>query len=550
MATLDQGPATPLERLLQTLRAILGNEYYGNESSISPQLATLNLVKLRALGDYSPEQQAALKPLATNAGLEVEYSTLFKAPYSDVEEPGIANADLPALGMRYNDALDVILKSGSSGPEPSGFDFYADKSSGLPSRTGSPTADAVASASGSSTDGGGGGGGGGSFSASSSAAGDASLPDAGTARQVPGGYQTWRVDGRDIYLAYKVPGTDVPLVWKIENPDRFKAIFGDDGAPIDEEMSSDEFRSRSPWLGGLSAELQNTSEEPFVQFVSDFNEAAKLRPWLHDPSMLAVMAGSYLEGRAPTQDELSQTDWWNEHTADERSWMERSVTLGRDELDRLREDAARAVGESLRQAGVNNAPDALVNLIAEKRLTGKWSQTYTAEQIRKLADPFAAGELDGDLVTAMSGSELDTTRQHEEAVRQLMSRWLGPEMGRFSESNVKEWAGKLRNDPDAETELVEMLRQQRLALLPKYDNPNLTYEDIIQPVRNLATNVWGQPVGDESFLVDLANTMDYTVMSQRLRERGLKTGVRKVVQDSLSGLGGTPLGEQVVRSAV
>jgi len=549
MATRETEPATPLERLIQSLRSILGNEYFGNETSVNPQLATLNLIKIRALGDYTPQQQDALESLSRNAGLDVEFSTLFKKPYSDVQAPGIEDASFPSLGMRYNEALDVILQADS--PRASEFNFYDDKSADIlsqqkaPAQGGDPTSIETVGPSG--TGGGGttgGGGGGGGFPGSSD------LPAAGTARQVPGGYEVWRVDGRDIYLAYKVPGTDVPLVWKIENPDRLNAIFGGAPPPADQEISSAEFKSRSPWLGGLSAELQNTSEEPFVQFMSDFNEAAKLRPWLRDPSMLAVMAGSYLEGRPPTQDELSQTDWWNDHTADERAWMERSVTLGRDEMERLRDDASRAVAESLRQAGVSNASDDLVRFLAEQRLTGKWSQTYTAEQIRKLSDPFAAGELDTELTKILSGSELDTTRKGEEEVRQLMTRWLGPEMGRFSEKNVKEWAGKVRNDPDAQTELVEMLRSQRLALLPKYDNPNLTYEDIIQPVRNLAANVWGQPVADESLLVDLANTGDYTVMAQRLRQQGLNTGVRKVVQDSLSGLGGTSLGEQVIRSAV
>lgn len=399
-------------------------------------------------------------------------------------------------------------------------------------------------AGGSGGSGGSGGGGGNTWSEQ-----DDTLPADGTARQIPGGEELWHVDGK-VYLAYQNPEAEgLWMIWHVENPERLEAIYGDDLPAFDREMTEDELKSLSPWYGGLSAEIQNTSEDPWTQFNSDFKEAAKLRPWLNDPTMQAVMQGAYLEGRAPTQDELSQTDWWNDHTAAERAWLEESVTLGREELSRRREDQATRVGEALREAGVANAPDELVNYIAEQSLAGQWSEQYTSEQIRKLSDPFAPGDLDEGVRDLLGDQELDTTRQYEQQVRGLMEEWLGPQMGRFRDEDVAKWAGRFRNDPDAQVELEDALRQQRLALFPNY-NENLTYRQIVTPVENLATQVWGRPVQDSSFLVDLANTMDYSEMSKRLRTRGRKEGVRKVWDDMLGGLGQTPVGERVVRSTI
>ena len=86
---------------------------------------------------------------------------------------------------------------------------------------------------------------------------------------------------------------------------------------------------------------------------------------------------------------------------------------------------------------------------------------------------------------------------------QAMAReWLGPTMGHMTSEQVAKWAGRLRNDPDARIEFEETLRKHRLALFPGYENENLTYEDIISPVRNLATNIWGRPIMDNEAMLD------------------------------------------------
>lgn len=368
--------------------------------------------------------------------------------------------------------------------------------------------------------------------------------------QIAGGVQLWRVDGV-AYLVYDVPSSDTPLAWMVESADRLEAIFGNAGQAPDKTLTHEQFKQMSPIIAGMSAEIRNTQDDPWTQFLSDFQTAVNVRPWLRDPSMLATMAMAYLEGRTPSSDELAQTDFWNNASAPERAWLEESVTIGDAEVSRRREDAQMQVRQTLRQAGVSVPDQTIVEFLADKALTGAWSETYLGEQIARIADPLYPTRLDPELQQQIGeATEMDTTRSGEQQVRETAMRWLGPSMGNMTDQQVREWSARLRNDPDAEMELQEMLQRQRFSLLPAYENPNLTYEDIIQPVRRLAEQVWGQPVDDETLLIDLANTRDYTEMQKRLRQTGLNKGIQKVVGDALDDLGGTALGQQVVRSTI
>lgn len=368
--------------------------------------------------------------------------------------------------------------------------------------------------------------------------------------QVAGGVQLWRVDGV-AYLVYDIPSSDTPVAWMVESADRLEAIFGNANQPADKTLTHAQFKQMSPIIAGMSAEIRNTQENPWEQFLSDYQTAVNVRPWLRDPSMLATMATAYLEGRTPSADELAQTDFWNNASAAERAWLEESVTLGDAEVGRRRDDTKMQVRQTLRQAGVSQPDEGIVTFLADKALTGAWSETYLGEQIARLADPLYPTRLDPELEQEFGkATEMDTTRSGEQQVRETAMRWLGPSMGNMTDQQVREWAARLRNNPDAELELQEMLQRQRFALLPAYENPNLTYEDIVSPVRRLAEQVWGQPVDDETLLIDLANTGDYTEMQKRLRQTGLNKGIQKVVSDALDDLGGTALGQQVVRSTI
>lgn len=369
-------------------------------------------------------------------------------------------------------------------------------------------------------------------------------------KQLPGRPQVWKVDNK-WYVAFYIPGTSTPMVWEAtqqEIAEKFGGVNAQAPTP-DKTMSGADFAKLSPWQAGRINEIRNTSDDPWTQFFSDFNESANLRPWLRDPDMLATIAAAYLEGREPTADELAQTDWWNSHTAAERAWLEQSVTLGDDEIARQQSDARRAITNQMLGAGLKNVNPKIIDLIADKALTGQWSESYVQEQIRKLSDPFAVGTLAPGIAKLVNDG-MRQTRVEEDTVRDLATRWLGPTMGVMAQKDVERWAGRLRNNPDAMVEFEEYLRTQRMAMFPAYENPNLTYEDIVQPYRNLMFNVWGRSAEDETMLVDLANLGDFTEATKRLRKSGLDQGVQKVVNDALDELGQSALGQQVVRSTL
>lgn len=441
----------------------------------------------------------------------------------------------------------------------------------------------------------------------------------------PGGAELWDVGGAN-YLVYTVPTSKPPvyMAWRVRDEEAMKAHIPSGETPKpDRTVSQQEFKNAGVLEFGFSDELRNFNDHPFSEFEQAYEQEAAVQPWLRDPEVLAIVTGAMLEGRAPTTAELSDTDYFKNRSAAEIDWIVGLATDPQAARDK-RADARRAVAEQLRKAGVSNAPETLVNILADRWVEGRWSESFVSSQIIGVADPSSGVELQGDVLNAARGfnphsedarikeagkdavkervrrifqnrgveiafgdeteegrleriaeevmngrslddvrfsvnrlagmphiqTERDTTRAGEDEVRALAVRWLGPEVGKWSDAKVKEWAGKMRNDPDAETELVEMLRKQRLTVLPRYENENLTYEDIIDPVRNLATNIWGQHVDDEMMLVDLANMGDYTEMGKRLRKEGLNRGVAKTTQDAISGLMSTSMGERVQRSSI
>lgn len=369
-------------------------------------------------------------------------------------------------------------------------------------------------------------------------------------KQLPGRPQVWQV-GNKWYLVYYIPGTNVPMVYDATQQELAEKFGGVDAQPPppDKQLTVEQFQKMSPWQAGRINEIRNVAEDPWTQFFTDYNQAAELRPWLKDPDMLATVASTFLEGRTPTPDEISKTSWWQEHTAEERAWLEQSATAGRDELSRRKNDMVRLVTNTMLGLGLKNVNPKIIETIATKRLTGQWSEQYVNEQIKKLADPYAVGTLNPG-IRKLINDDMRRGRMEEDTVRELATRWLGPTMGQMSQKDIERWAGRFRNNPDAKIDFEEFLRKQRLALFPKYENENLTYEDIVTPFRNLASSIWGQPIQDETMLVDLANLGDYTEAQKRLRKMGLERGIAKPTQDALAGLMSTGLAEQVQRSAI
>ncbi|MFO7165527.1 MAG: hypothetical protein DIU75_019605, partial [Mycolicibacterium hassiacum] len=131
---------------------------------------------------------------------------------------------------------------------------------------------------------------------------------------------------------------------------------------------------------------------------------------------------------------------------------------------------------------------------------------------------------------------LDRTREREDEVRQMIQRWLGPAYAaNWTDQHIAEWAGRLRNDPDAKQELEDVLRKHRMALFPEYDNPNLTYEDIAAPWRGVVQQIWGQTADEtDPLFMRIVRTNDLATAEQILRTEGLRRGIGTVVNDVMA----------------
>lgn len=352
--------------------------------------------------------------------------------------------------------------------------------------------------------------------------------------QVPPGAEVWEVEGRH-FLVWYVPFTDppVPLAWFVSSSEERKAL-GIDTNKIDRKFKSwDQFYATGVLRHGDTRELVNTRVHPWELLKQHYEQEVAIKPYLADPEILALWAAAMMEGREITEGELKTTNYWRTHSQAEREWLLLNASDPAT-AERLISDNRLRVADLLRSSGVANASEALINLIADNWTQGKWTEVYALQQIRLLADPYAEGELDPELRGMTKG--LDRTREREDEVRQMIQRWLGPAYAaNWTDQHIAEWAGRLRNDPDAKQELEDVLRKHRMALFPEYDNPNLTYEDIAAPWRGVVQQIWGQTADEtDPLFMRIVRTNDLATAEQILRTEGLRRGIGTVVNDVMA----------------
>jgi hypothetical protein len=358
---------------------------------------------------------------------------------------------------------------------------------------------------------------------------------------IPGGAEIWKGPDNYWYVVYRIPGRGTPLAWKIENNSDVAAIFGP-GNPwkVDRTLSADQWKSEGVLVFGVSRELANTSEHPFDHFVSNFDREAAIRPWLRDPEILGLTVAAILEGRTVTEAELKTTSWWQSKTPGERAWIAENASDPAGAQQKVG-DNRDTVRRLLVESGVRNAPERLVELLADRWTGGTWSQAYLYSQIAKLADPAAPGVLDPVIetwVNDLTSEPLDTLADNTLQVEQIVRRWLGPKFARsWSKDLLQEWAGRLRNDPQAMEALEVELAEQREILFPGY-SADKTYEQIASVWRGVAQESWGQIVDEEDKLfVDIVKANDASIAEEMLTREGLRRGVGRVVDRALSSVG-------------
>jgi len=364
----------------------------------------------------------------------------------------------------------------------------------------------------------------------------------------PDGAYLWNVDG-DLYVAYEVPGArgevydGAPLFMAYEVPGNDLVGAGlispEAPTPFISEILKEDFDSITIVQSGNTDQLTKEMDHPFASFAETLETEMAVAPWLGDPEAISLLAEAALEGRTVTDSEWQGTTWWKEHSESERDWL---VTYNSDPAtaSRLMQDGQIAVANSLQAAGVSNAPSAIVDWMANKYISGQWSQTYTTEQVSLFADPYASGKRDEQLENYLSStaiSGVDRTSEREREVTELYNKWLGPSLGKLTDTERAEIAGKLRDDPDYEDALINSLKQSRLAAFSNYTNPELTYEDIARPWRNLTTSVWGQTADEtQGWWQEMLKSNDYATAQTTLREKGLEQDITQVTQDATQAL--------------
>lgn len=358
----------------------------------------------------------------------------------------------------------------------------------------------------------------------------------------------WNVDG-SFYIVYEVPGANgelyagnpIYMAYELKDNDLYSAGLLTQGetAPQPNAIMNKAFFDSIAIVTGNTDQLSADIDNPFASFVETITEQSQVAPWITDPEMISLIAEAAVEGRTVTDAEWQTTNWYQTHNESEREWL-RTYYSDPSTATQLTTDAQIAVGNALQAAGVSNAPEALINWVAGKYVSGEWSQTYTTEQVALFADPYATGKRDVQFENYLSSTALtgvDRTKEREREVRELYSKWLGPTLGKLTDQETAEIAGRLRDDPDYEDQLVQSLKQSRLAAFSNYTNPELTYEDIARPWRNLTTSVWGQTADEtQGWWQEMVKSNDFATAQTTLREKGLEQDITQVTQDATQAL--------------
>ena len=361
---------------------------------------------------------------------------------------------------------------------------------------------------------------------------------------IPNDAQLWNVNG-DLFVVYQVPGDSgelydgnpVFLAYDVPNNDLIEAGVLSPEAPdavANFTLTKELFDSIAVVTGNTN-QLSSLVENPFSDFVETVGEQAQIAPWITDGEMIEIIAEAAVEGRKVEDAEWKSTQWWKTHTESERDWL---IQYNGDPATatQTKTDTEIRVANALKASGVSNAPASLVNWVASKFYTGGWSENYTNQQISLFADPYAQGNRDSELETYLSSTALtgiDRTSEKEREVEELFKTWLGPTLGKVTDKEKAELAGKLRDNPDYKDTLIGSLKQSRLAAFSAYTNPELTYDDIARPWRNLTTSVWGQTADEtQGWWQEMVKTNDFNAAQTTLREKGLETNVTQVTQDA------------------
>jgi len=370
----------------------------------------------------------------------------------------------------------------------------------------------------------------------------------------PGEARLWlNSDTGEYWIVYTVPPVTLEdgtasgesyYSWRIESDEDLEALVGPDktATPAFTGTNAD-FQTRGVVDLGRFSEviIMDMEDDPFDTWADDYARVAEFAPWKLDDDWVerAVEIMFEREDGIMRPEDLWGTQWWKDHNPQERLWMETfesDPAAAQQQIDDNRDN----MRVQLANAGIDNASEALVNWMSDRTTMGTWSITKLTSQVKALSDPGSVDTIDDELFQFLANNdmELDTTRKGEDTVRNLLSTWLGPTFGDWSETDIAAKASQLRNNPDGEIEFVEFLKDQRMAMFPAYSDRNITYTAAMQPWKTYAQSMWGVPVDetDEKFQ-EIVQMNDPVEASKMARSIGFERGYDKVVNEMTAGIG-------------
>ena len=372
------------------------------------------------------------------------------------------------------------------------------------------------------------------------------------------GSQIWQDETGQKYLTFGIPGTNMFVRYKASDDDL--ATFFTTGMPdVRTVTENDEDWNNSLWLGNyveIDDEIKLGLKNPFDAIVDNFVKLKKVQPWMENDELYSLYLEGIIEDRDIADYEWQGTQWWQEHTKEQRDWLLLSQGKG---IDALPADAKALYDNNiikarqlLNQYGVTNAADvtnpegeSLVEFFALQLTTGAWTELNWANQAKGLGDNLAGIEQDVALTSWLEGLDEDITPETTQAgyaqAKALALKWLGPSFANFEESNLEEYAGMIRNAESTETGIAAVenkLKNIRKALFSTdlYEE-NLTYEDIASPWRNYSFQFLGQRMDETaSEWIDVLKANDQEKINSILLEYGLNNDIQTMFDRVTDGI--------------
>jgi hypothetical protein len=353
------------------------------------------------------------------------------------------------------------------------------------------------------------------------------------------------------YMVYYAPGdfeTPIATLFSVPDEETLKAFGRGEVPEVDRSVTTEEIEAAGGLFWADTDALIESELDPWLGWKAMMDKGLLTDVALSDPVLWAMIGAAYLEGRALTPAERKLAPWYVDRNEAQEDWEIVLFTDPAEAEQRIERDRLAALNTFENIGAVGNDPE-LINWMAFKYTKGDWTLEQLGTQIEAVTSGW--GEIDAELQAFLDSSGLSAvgTTDKSEEVSALFARWLGPAHPP-SQSQIQQWSTQFRNDPSANEKLVAMLKKQRLALYPGYENPELTYEDIAAPWRSVVSRVLGITADEAGGLFQqIIRLNDLEEAEKLLRKHGISTGNSKVLADAAGSLFRS-VGGSSVRSAL